>query len=118
LKEKIVIISDGKRPIWHSIIAAILYGFTLLFFLSFASKFTVKHFEILNLPWQLKGMLLSIIFPITVRFSILRNTHIDLKNKRYKKVSFVGLIRRRKMEETKRNTLCLNLYTIFNFIYK
>lgn len=85
-----VIISEGRRPFWQTIIAALFYtatvGLFLIAVISLLLDFSMESF---------KGIIaiisLSIItFGYALKFSTINNVYSDLENRKYKKEIVVG----------------------------
>lgn len=92
-----MIITEGKRPLWQTIIAALCYTCTLLFVYMFFKEVSFDGESIragANLLYA--G---SFLFVIAVRFSLVKNVLFDLENKKYKHENQFGLIKLGKWEE-------------------
>ena len=84
-------ISQGVRPFWHSIIAALFYTFSVFTLYYFFITLSKNNFE------YLKGLdsliyLFVLAFMIGIRFSMVKDYLFDFKNKQFKKVYRVGFI--------------------------
>lgn len=93
MKSRNVIISEGNRPFWQLVIAAIHY--TAIFFLLF---FFFTKFEFTTNTKKLKGSfglleLALFLIPSALAFSLVRNFLFDLEQKRYKIEYCIGPIR-------------------------
>lgn len=93
MKAKNVIISEGNRPLWQLVIASIHY--TAIFFLLFI--FFAK-FEFTTNAKVLKGSfglleLALFLIPSALAFSVVRNFHFDINQKKYKIEYCVGPLR-------------------------
>ena len=77
-----VFISEGNRPLWHRIIAALCY--TLLLVCLY--KFVVEP----NTGWLYAA---SMLFSTGLTFSVIRDYHFDFEEKRYKIEHCVGPIK-------------------------
>ncbi|SNR56914.1 hypothetical protein SAMN04488009_2494 [Maribacter sedimenticola] len=88
VRKKNVIISEGNRPLWHLIIAAIHYTAIVSLLL-----FYIVDFK----PSLIKGIhtlkIILFILPGALTFSIVKDVLFDLQNKRYKLQYGVGPIR-------------------------
>ena len=86
-------ISEGKRPLWQIIIAALLYTGALVslyffyetFSLNVSKKRIVAYFEILEIT--------GVLFLAGVSFSLVKDYQFDFKNKQYKIIHRVGPIK-------------------------
>ncbi|MFL9837601.1 hypothetical protein ABS768_08835 [Flavobacterium sp. ST-75] len=85
-----VIISEGRRPFWQTIIAALFYtvtaGLLLMAVIAFFLELSME---------TLKGIIgivsLSIVtFAYALKFSAINNVYFDLENRKYKKEIVVG----------------------------
>ena len=88
-----IIISEGNRPLWQRIVAALLYTIAIFSLVKF---FTV--FEFTTASKKLKGSfsLLEVsifIFTIAIGFSVVKDVLFDLKNRKYKIQYCVGPIK-------------------------
>ena len=93
MKSKNVIISEGNRPFWQLVIAAIHY--TAIFFLLF---FFFTKFEFTTSTKKLKGSLgllelALFLIPSALAFSVVRNFLFDLEHKKYKIEYCLGPVR-------------------------
>ncbi|WP_299800421.1 hypothetical protein [uncultured Maribacter sp.] len=83
-----IIISEGNRPLWQLVIAAIHYTaiVTLLIFyftdFDFTLKTSIHTFE-----------LIILILPSAIAFSVVKNVLFDLNNRKYKQQYCVGPIK-------------------------
>lgn len=90
---KNVIISEGNRPWWQLLIAAIHYtAIVYLIFLFFSSvKFSGKTNDLKNSLTLIEAVIL--LLPSALAFSVVRDFYFDLEAKRYKIEYCVGPIR-------------------------
>jgi len=95
MKDKDVYISNGKRPIWQLVIAALLYTASFYFVYMFVVRYQV------NIGKNNKGLagLMEIAifcFAGGVGFSRVVDYHFDLKEKKYRIIYNFGLVQFRR----------------------
>lgn len=85
-----IIISEGNRPLWQRIIAALIYTCIIIFLIMFFTdyRFTTNAVHIKN-SFSLLEMAL-ILLPTALGFSVVRDWHFDLSKKKYKIVYCIG----------------------------
>lgn len=94
MENESVIISEGERPLWQIIIAAIFFTLSV-FFLSYIFKNGIKS-EV-GLANSVRSIFLSLItFLMGLRFSTKNTMFFDLDNKRFKDQYSVGPFKRGK----------------------
>lgn len=90
-------VSQGVRPFWHSIIAALFYTISIFALYYFFIAFSNNDFK------YAKGLdsliyLFILAFMIGIRFSMVKDYLFDFKNKQLKKIYRVGFIEYGKWE--------------------
>ena len=94
-----IFISNGSRPLWQTIIAAVLYTaafyFVYLFFINFDVDASAKSAAS---PLQAA----VILFSIAIRFSLVIDYQFDIGKKRYKKIYAFGFIQYGKWQPFKK----------------
>lgn len=93
MEQKEILISQGSRPWWQKIIAAIFFTGMFYYIYLFLANY---HFLNANrAPREFAAPLQMIIYLFTagVGFSIVRNYHFDFKNKNYKINYCVGPVK-------------------------
>jgi hypothetical protein len=75
-----MIITEGKRPLWQAIIAALCYTCTLLFVYMFFKEVSFDGESIRGGANLLYAA--SFLFVLAVRFSLVKNVLFDLENKK------------------------------------
>ncbi len=93
MKPSKIILSEGNRPLWQLIIAAV--HFTAIISILFIF---VVNFEFTTSLKKLKGSLSLIelavfLLPSALAFSVVKDVHFDLAQKRYKEQYCVGPIK-------------------------
>lgn len=86
-------ISEGIRPLWQTIIAALfytaalvsLYFFYKTFSIDFSKKKVIAYFDIFEIT--------SLLFSVGVSFSVVKDYQFDFKNKQFKIIYRVGAIK-------------------------
>ncbi|WP_339695671.1 hypothetical protein [uncultured Marixanthomonas sp.] len=86
-----VYISEGNRPLWHRIIAALCYTLMLVC----AYKSTIQP----NISWLYAA---SFLFSTGVTFSLVRDYHFDFEKKRYKTEKCIGPLKFGKWKDFKK----------------
>lgn len=85
-----VIISEGRRPFWQTIIAALLFTATIvLLFIAVVPLFVV--FDMGTFIGAVKFIFPAMLtFGYALKFSTINNVYFDLENRKYKKEIVVG----------------------------
>lgn len=93
MKKEEIYISQGKRPFWQIIIAALLYtgSFFCIYLLIAADGFGKIGDKARNIGGLLQIAIL--LFGNAIAFSVVKDYHFDFKNSRYKTLYGVGPIK-------------------------
>lgn len=93
MEQSEILISQGERALWQLVIAALLYTgmFTCLYY--FSTTFNI-HDEVKKVKASLVFLELAIfLFLSGISFSIVRDYHFNIKEKKYKILFCIGPIR-------------------------
>ncbi|WP_313804726.1 hypothetical protein [Flavobacterium sp.] len=98
--ENLIVVSEGKRPFWQTVIAAFLYtlciGYLLYFcYLLFSRDFNYENLKI-TLGYFKDGVF---ILTLALSFSIVRTLYIDFEREKLMTEYSVGLIRHKRYSE-------------------
>ncbi|EAQ99765.1 hypothetical protein [Maribacter sp. HTCC2170] len=84
MDNKNVIISEGNRPLWQRIIASLIYTCIIVFLILFFTNFNfTTNTKILKSSFSLLELAI-VLLPTALAFSVVRDWHFDLDNKKYK----------------------------------
>lgn len=87
MDKKEIIISEGKRPLWQSIIAAVLYAIIVISIVLFVLNIKVMYREVGSV------FLLIPLFAMALRFSVIQTLYLDLNKREYKRELSVGFVK-------------------------
>lgn len=94
LKETRIIISQGKRPLLHLLIASVFYTFSFFLIFSLFYEINLKYLDFFfSKNWFEKVYILFFTIPIAINYSSLIFTHLDLEKKKIKKEFKIGFIK-------------------------
>lgn len=89
---KKVIISEGNRPLWHRVIAAAHYTVIVCLLYFFFTKFEFATEKDLKSSFSLLE-LAAFLLPSALAFSVVKDLHFDLEDRKYKIQYCVGPIK-------------------------
>lgn len=98
VKKDNIIISEGRRALWQTIIAALFYTVTialillmiLFLYIDFSLPMAINCIGVFSIA--------AFTFTIALRFSLINNVYFDFVNKLYKKEYAIGIIKIGKWE--------------------